>query len=73
MLLYIPADLYFGESPQHTFLDKTTFAMLTIGPDLRFFNPFLTAMQFWLIQSCVFLVVHILRFAWKMIRSMKKT
>ena len=57
MLLYIPTDLYFGESPQHTYLDKTTFAMLTIGPDLGFLRPLLVAIRFWVAQSFIYLAV----------------
>ena len=57
ILLYIPVSAYFGESPHHTYLDKTTFAMLTIGPDLSFMRPLITAIRFWLIQSQIYLVI----------------
>ena len=56
-LLYLPVNAYFGESPQHTYLDKSTFAMFTIGPDLSFLRPLLTAIQFWVMQSLIFLAV----------------
>ena len=56
-LLYLPISTYFGESPQHTYLDKTTFAMLTIGPDLGFLRPLLVAIRFWVAQSFIYLAV----------------
>ena len=73
ILLYIPVSAYFGKSPHHTYLDKTTFAMLTIGPDLSFMRPLITAIRFWLIQSCIFLLFNILRFTWNKIKELKKT
>ena len=57
ILLYIPVGAYFGESPHHTYLDKTTFAMLTLGPDLSLLRPLITAIRFWLIQSQIYLVI----------------
>ena len=57
-VLWFPVSAAFGNSPQHTYLDKTTSAFLTIGPDLSFLRPIVSAVWFWLIQSTVYLVFH---------------
>lgn len=54
-LLYFPVSMVFGESPQHTYLDKSTMALLTIGPDSEILRALLTAIRFWVAQSFIFL------------------
>ena len=68
VLLYLPISTYFGESPQHTYLDKSTMAFLNIGPDLDFLRPVFVAIWFWMIQSVIFFAC---RFAGIVIQNLK--
>ena len=69
-ILWFPASAVFGESPQHTFLDKSASAFLTIGPDIGFLRPVFAAVFFWLVQSAVYLLFNTAAF---LLRKAKNT
>ena len=61
ILLYIPVSAYFGESPQHTYLDKSAMAAISLFPELEFLNPLTTALWFWVIQSATYFLWYLVR------------
>ena len=68
-LLYFPVSMVFGESPHHTYLDKSTMAFLNIGPDSELLRALLTAIRFWIAHSFIFLAWQFVRWIF---RKMKK-
>ena len=68
-LLYFPVSAYFGESPQHTYLDKSAMAVINIGPDMDLLRPVFVAVWFWMVQSAIFFVC---RFAGMILKNLKK-